>query len=405
MVKKKYIKVLIVALLLVAVILCNYIPKEVDTNFETKVYASGKVEVVNPTIDTTFKRGKEVAILSEKWMQFYEAYKVSKDYSVVNNYYEKGVENTKPIVVNLTWSNSDSDCMYYVLCLSKNMDMSDAEEFFTQDPTYSFNNLYAGTTYYFQVRAYYKDYTIISRKFDFKTVDFIRTIDIEGVQNARDIGNKYTADGTKRIKQGIVYRSANLNLVTENGKDQAINGYGIKSDLDLREKQSTAVSPLGSKVNYFNYSSTDSGSLGSPFYISGNPNTGTGLDSIAYQPACRDNLKVFTNPDNYPIIFHCAIGRDRTGTLAILLDLVCGIKTEDIMLDYFVYVFSSVTNEQDISVMSPGVNNIFNYFENYVGKDNISSGTIYQRAEEYCLDIGLTQSEVNAIRANMLEEV
>lgn len=405
MTKKNYLKVLVVALLLVAVILCSYIPQKVDTNVETRVSASGTVEVLNPTIDTTFKKGKEVEILSEKWMQFYEAYKVSEDYTVAKDYYTVGVEDTKPVEVVLTWTNSDANCNYYVLYLSTKRDMSGAETFFTQDPTYTFNSLYAGTTYYFQIHAYYNDYVTVSRKFDFKTVDFVRTLDIDGVQNARDRGNRYTVDGTHRLKQGIVYRSAVLNYVTEKGVDQAINVYGIKTDLDLREKQKSDVSPLGATINYINNSSSEAGTLGSPFYIAGNPNVGTGLDSIAYQPACRDNLKVFANPDNFPLIFHCAIGRDRTGTLGILLDLICEIKTEDIMLDYFVYLFSSVTNEQDIATMLPMVNNIFNYFTNYVGKDNVSSGTIYERAEEYCRDIGVTQSEIDSIRANLLEEV
>ena len=51
-------------------------------------------------------------------------------------------------------------------------------------------------------------------------------------------------------------------------------------------------------------------------------------------------MRVFTNPDNYPVMFHCAVGRDRTGTLAMLLQALCGASKEYIIHDYYTSMWS-----------------------------------------------------------------
>ena len=83
--------------------------------------------------------------------------------------------------------------------------MTNTQSIFRDVQNVTLKDLFAGSHYYYQIHAHYSDKTIISRRFDFKTVDFFRLINIDGVQNGRDLGNKKTVDGTKRIKQGLVY--------------------------------------------------------------------------------------------------------------------------------------------------------------------------------------------------------
>lgn len=45
-------------------------------------------------------------------------------------------------------------------------------------------------------------------------------------------------------------------------------------------------------------------------------------------------LKIIAEPGNHPLVFHCAIGKDRTGILAAVLLSVLGVKDEDIIEDY-----------------------------------------------------------------------
>jgi protein-tyrosine phosphatase len=45
-------------------------------------------------------------------------------------------------------------------------------------------------------------------------------------------------------------------------------------------------------------------------------------------------LKIIAEPENYPLVFNCAVGKDRTGILAaFLLDLL-GVEDKDIVEDY-----------------------------------------------------------------------
>lgn len=355
---------------------------------ETVIYTNKGEQINNnPTIDVSLKDGQEVSILPDEWMDLKDNF---SDYKNAENYRIEGVENTTPKSVDITWT-SESGAQYYLIFLSLNKDMTNTQSIFRDVQNVTLKDLFAGSHYYYQIHAHYSDKTIISRRFDFKTVDFFRLINIDGVQNGRDLGNKKTVDGTKRIKQGLVYRTAYLNPATEQGKIQATLGYGIKTDLDLREPGPTS-SPLGSSVNYVN---NGVGSYGSPYYVS----SSSGINAEDYKPAMRENLKLFTNLNNYPIVFHCAVGRDRTGTLAVMLELLCGVDIEQVKQDYIVYVFTSICNSNAVSVMAPSFEALLNYLKTYGGNSDY-----YLGAEQYCLDIGLTSSDINAIRNNLLED-
>lgn len=374
---------------------CKYsgTPEDPKMIHEYIYYSDGREEeVTNPSIDAKTKNGTCLSILPKEWMDFYDD---SNMYFNMRSYYQYGVENTKPVPLTLSWDD-DLDCSDYGVKLSTYKDMSQATNFSSlTEKSIVLKDLYAGTHYYYQISANFEDKTIVSRRFDFFTADFIRTLDIDGVQNARDIGNKKTYDGKKHVKQGMVYRSANFDYVTTLGKQDALEKYGIKTDLDLREPGPTS-SPLGESVKYFNNATQ---LKGSPQYVSED----NGVNSMAYQTTMLNNLKVFVDKDNYPIAFHCAIGRDRTGTLAITLFLLLGINVEEIELDYIVSFFSSACNKDSFENCGEQLEALIYYFSAYKGKDGVSNGTIYERVEEYAIDIGLSADELSKIRSLLLE--
>jgi len=47
-----------------------------------------------------------------------------------------------------------------------------------------------------------------------------------------------------------------------------------------------------------------------------------------------DALKIIAEPENHPLIFHCAIGKDRTGILSVVLLSVLGVEDTTIVEDY-----------------------------------------------------------------------
>jgi hypothetical protein len=96
-----------------------------------------------------------------------------------------------------------------------------------------------------------------SRVFDFYTADVPRTVYIEGVTNTRDIGGRYVLGGQYQVKQGMVYRGAEvdreLGAITEEGRRVMLHDLGIKTDLDIRGgdvQNATGTSPIDSSLNY-----------------------------------------------------------------------------------------------------------------------------------------------------------
>ena len=391
----RYGNICLLAVFTLLINACNKANSEDDKyNYEYIVLPDGKEEKVKEaTIDTTIKNGITVSILPAEWMDYYDD---SADYENISYFYNLGVENTTPRYPVARWM-VEGNVEKYTVLLADNKMMENPVSFETTEKRLEFKDLYAGNHYYYQIKADFADKTVISKRFDFKTADFFRTIKIEGVLNARDLGNKKTEDGKKRIKQGLVYRTANFDSVTPQGVDDAINKYGIKTDLDLREQGPTS-SPLGALVNYVN---NGQGTYGSPLYVSYD----NGINSEDYHEPMKENLKMFANANNLPLAFHCAVGRDRTGTLAITLELLLGIELNQIKQDYVVSFFSSVCAGASFANLNSSMNSLFNYFTQYKSNDGTNKGTIYERAERYCLDIGLTKAEIESIRNNLLEDV
>ena len=369
-----------------------------DPNYEKIIYSDGTEEIVKKTtIVSKLKDGGEFSILPDPWMEYRRTY---TEYTDVHYYYQEGLEITTPEEIVLRWTDENS-CSNYSILLADNKKMENAVRLECEFSTYfNFTDLFAGTHYYYQIEAHHEDRTVVSKRYSFKTVDFFRTINIAAVLNGRDLGNKKTKDGKKLVKQGLIYRTANFDGVGRKGQEQATNIYGIKTDLDLREQGLVDESPLGPEVQYINNGVGDSGS---PYYVSET----NGVNVPEYQQAMRDNLKVLAKPDNYPLAFHCAVGRDRTGTLAATLYLLLGVELDQIRQDYAVSFFSKACNTDPnaFDACIAGFENLMKYYSRYKVNVGSDDADIYERTETYCLNIGVSKDEISSIRNLLLEDI
>lgn len=361
-------------------------------SYERVVYPNGKEEINKErTIESLIPNGQEMSILPAKWMEFRNNAHAVNDIDQYRIQYEE-LSKPEPVVIN--WTNKNETSKYSFL-IADNKYMKDYKSYDIDSVSFEAKDLFANKQYYYQIKAQYDEYYVISKRYDFKTVDYFRTLDIDGVLNCRDLGNKRTIDGKKRVKQGVIYRSAGLDNITEQGKKEATEKYGIKTDLDLREKGTTG-SPIGLNINYIN---NGVGRYGSPYYC----NLSAGVQLDYYQTAMRDNLKVLTDVNNFPLVFHCSVGRDRTGTFAITLLLILGIDLYQIKEDYAVSFFSKSCNSYEFEDFEDSLEELFNYYESFVGDDGVDSGNIFKRVEKYCYHIGLSKQDLKYIRKNLLE--
>lgn len=253
-------------------------------------------------------------------------------------------------------------------------------------PSYKMNDLYTGLDYYWQVTVNEtggaKEKSPI---FHFKTADTPRTVDIKGISNTRDIGGYKTQYG--EFKQGFVYRGARVDEVTSEGLDVFKNKFGIRTDIDLR----TPNSEVG-KNNPLNL----------PYYVGPVDLKMYGLlDPVLspseYPDACRRlgiAVKPFANEDNYPIYFHCSVGRDRTGTLASVIEALMGETAEQIIHNYFISVFS-VTGHYELKDIKNGYDNclsLITLLSHHEGNN------LAEQAESLLLNCGITRDEIQKIR-------
>jgi len=163
--------------------------------------------------------------------------------------------------------------------------------------------------------------------------------------------------------------------------DYMLNELGIKSDVDLRsggECYGMKGSPLGDRVTWFQYSSSAYG----------------GMQGKEGKEAFTKVFRVFLDPKNYPIVFHCIAGQDRTGAVAFILNGLLGVEEEELYLDWEATGF---WNSSPLFCHK----NLFNHLVD--GFQKLPGQTLHEKIENYVLDLGFTKEDIEKFRSLMLE--
>ena len=284
----------------------------------------------------------------------------------------------------------------------------------------------------------------------FKTEDQVpRILQFDGVANARDIGG-WRGLGGRRVRQGLVFRTGGLNANAkseyytyeeilelfrqgklegagvgknaehlareyarnlgqgngidrnflrliksgpkEPGKERLtvadrawfLDFAGVRSDIDFREDWETygmLGSPLGSKVRWFHYP------MYSGYHGFVTP-MGRATQALAFSVLCGEG--------NYPVVFHCIGGTDRTGTFAYLLGALLGVDEEDLVRDYEMSFISVGGTDKRHGEWIAG---LVKAVRNLPGK------TLAGKAKGYFLSLGFTDEQVEGVRNRLLEPV
>jgi protein tyrosine/serine phosphatase len=132
--------------------------------------------------------------------------------------------------------------------------------------------------------------------------------------------------------------------MTANDLDRMSNEVGLRAVLDLRgkaevEKQGTGLL-TDSKITYYNVTlgSDDRGGPPHEEAYKDINNMGELYFSMTRKEEVGKRIvkafNVLSEPANYPLVFHCYAGKDRTGILASFLLSVLHVSDEDICKDY-----------------------------------------------------------------------
>ncbi len=238
-----------------------------------------------------------------------------------------------PLPVEVFWTR-DTTAQAQQITWSESPDYADAvtRSVPAESASYEIYNLIPGRTYYCKVEEINDEKLTVINEFSFTTSGQIRHLRADGTANVRDLGGWPTACG-RPIKYGKIFRGAEWNggHNLEPEGIEALRQAGIMAELDLRsdsEAKNISKSVLGGDVAYRH---TPLGQTAS--HMEGLTNSkSTYRTAFQYVMTCVKNDK--------PVYFHCAIGRDRTGTLAFLLEGVLGMSKSDIYKDYELTNFS-----------------------------------------------------------------
>ncbi len=299
--------------------------------------------------------------------------------------------------------------------------------------TTSFNvyNLIPEVTYYY--RLYDSSGSIIGGLRSLTPKGPVRTIMVGGVQNFRDLGG-WTGEDGKTIRFGKIYRGANINNITDSGKQVFINSpsssysgtspyyvpLGIKHDVDLRGYENNngdgkAIQVIDDifyknfPVKQFMYGSQSSNGSNRPggggSSSSGNYDVNkTGVTAARYQCALRYIINCIANDE--PVYFHCIGGADRTGTLAFLIEALLGVSELDMNIDYELTSYYSSRKRTDTSERP--FKYLVRYLYSFEGSTLQEKVTTWAMTEFTDTDATyikkpLTLDEINTLKELMLE--
>jgi protein-tyrosine phosphatase len=247
-----------------------------------------------------------------------------------------------------------------------------------------------------------------------------RFMAVDSVPNMRDIGG-WIGLGGRRVRHGLVYRSAAFDTgaqfkrgekrgyeyifgltpvaeeeksdfkpsertISDKGIAELVQGLGIRSDLDLRsphECYGMTGSPLGPGVKWFHCPQK----------------TYAGFKDEDAKRAFAAAFRVFLDKSNYPVVFHCAGGADRTGAVAFMINGVLGVSLDDLSRDWELTAFGTAYASTPDFTHEKRFNKLVAVVDAFPG------ATLTDRIVSYVKSCGFTDADIAYVREILLEPI
>jgi protein-tyrosine phosphatase len=164
-----------------------------------------------------------------------------------------------------------------------------------------------------------------------------RLIALERAFNFRDLGGYQSSQGGQ-VRWRRIFRADSLSTLTD-GDHRVLADLSIATVIDLRtHKEAERFGKIRPSEAYAYHhlpmadvlpDTTDT-RWSSPEFVAARYR-----DILADADACvQSTLSIAADPGSYPLVFHCAAGKDRTGIVAVIILALLGVGREDIIADY-----------------------------------------------------------------------
>ena len=357
--KKIVVKAISAAAVIAAMLLCGAVcnaGKSVGYAVSLKSPAnSAKVNIANDTV--------------KDWWVSYEPY--------ISSFNDEVKELTKPEPVTLRWSGKKG--YRYKVYISTDSGFKNKTKYTTKKNSLKLYNLLRSQKYYWKVTGTKGEKRIKSRSRRFKTTDMSRIIRASGVENIRDIGG-FKASGDTRTRQGLVYRSAELDDIKKSGINVLKKDLKIKTELDLRkEGEGSAGGKSPAVKNYVNIKGSEYLEI---------------FEDGEERERFAEAVRLFADRGNYPILVHCVYGRDRTGTLVFVLNGLLGVSRKNLWRDYELSYMTGCGS----SIVSERISEFETFYKAMASYADADKPLAYN-IERYLLDSGITADEIKSIKS------
>jgi protein-tyrosine phosphatase len=174
-----------------------------------------------------------------------------------------------------------------------------------------------------------------------------RAVPLEGASNLRDLGGWKVADGRRRLRPGLVFRSASLARLTD-GDVATLAALGLRNVVDLRGVEEAARAPSRLPLGATRVALPIEPTVGASLRDLLRREASTGEDVVllldrAYREYATTHIGQYRRMfallleeggGGAPLLFHCSAGKDRTGMGAALLLTALGATRETVLADY-----------------------------------------------------------------------
>lgn len=229
-----------------------------------------------------------------------------------------------------------------------------------------------GETFYNEIPNVETPFATANKAGTLMPLDQVRWIKSQ-TTNMRDIGG-WTCDGGT-VRYGRLYRSGELVAADEN---LLIEELGIHTECDLTADGTPA---FPGKMRYIGH-------------------TSYAMYSLANTEAWRVNLRGIFDAVRYgdPVVFHCSMGADRTGTLACVLEALLGVSQSNLDKDY------ELTSFYALRARNGNYQGGTADWVHLIGQLQALSGeTVRDKTVTFVLSLGFTAAEINAYRHAMID--
>lgn len=324
-------------------------------------------------------------------------------------------------------------------------------------------NLLPGDEYTYKVTASNGE---VMAEGNFKTTGHVHQVFFKTkCRNARDLGGWATADGKKRIKFRKIYRGGRMNdpwevMLSKEGR-QEVKDEGIGAELELRGSDDYVTEPAVKGLDHCHPCIEEGGKVMLGVTNPSDKNCAKWLTFDDASPWTAEQKAVYLKDDGRidkdkidddlkrgalvitaqnrqdfmtaykaktkecfdfvcnsvkagkGVYFHCSLGRDRTGTMQIIIMGILGVREGDVSKEYELTYFAPVGFSVSSSDKSTNPEPIFkNDRTHWVYSDVVpyfysvsTDGTFVSGVQNYLLSIGVTQAQIDEFRNLMLEDI